>query len=151
MPNRPAHDLAGLLVGGFEGFRLSEQIQSRYRLAEVIGSTVGGVGGSRVPDAFDTPTSPRHRGLAHGVAAASFVLSLPVEEWQAACRAHAAAHEANAIALAEGSLNWLVQRALVLFWHFLAGLLGGLRAGYFSHLALDAMTPMSLPLIGLGV
>ena len=55
------------------------------------------------------------------------------------------------MALAEGSLAWLVQRVLVLFWHVLAGLLGGLRAGYLSHLALDAVTPMSLPFIGLGV
>ncbi len=34
-----------------------------------------------------------------------------------------------------------------LFWWFLAGVLNGLAAGYLSHLALDAMTPGSIPVL----
>jgi len=37
-----------------------------------------------------------------------------------------------------------------LFWRFLAGLANGLAAGYVSHLALDAFTPRSLPLLASG-
>jgi hypothetical protein len=34
-----------------------------------------------------------------------------------------------------------------LFWRFLAGFTNGLAAGYVSHLALDAATPRSIPLL----
>jgi hypothetical protein len=37
-----------------------------------------------------------------------------------------------------------------IFWEFLAGFLNGLMAGYTSHLALDALTPRSIPLLGRG-
>jgi hypothetical protein len=35
-------------------------------------------------------------------------------------------------------------------WRFLAGLANGLAAGYVSHLALDAFTPRSIPLLASG-
>lgn len=35
-----------------------------------------------------------------------------------------------------------------MFWRFLAGFANGLAAGYISHLALDAVTPRSIPLFG---
>jgi hypothetical protein len=35
----------------------------------------------------------------------------------------------------------------VSFYRFLAGVLAGFKAGYASHLALDSITPCSLPLI----
>jgi membrane-bound metal-dependent hydrolase YbcI (DUF457 family) len=34
-----------------------------------------------------------------------------------------------------------------MFWRFAAGFANGLAAGYVSHLALDAATPRSLPLL----
>jgi hypothetical protein len=37
-----------------------------------------------------------------------------------------------------------------LFWRLAAGFFNGLRAGYVSHLALDAMTPRSIPLLTSG-
>lgn len=151
MPNRPIHDIAGLLAGSWEGARLATQSGSPHPLVEIAGAAVGGVLGSRIPDVVDAPTCPRHRGIAHGLPAGGFVASLPIKEWQEACRTRAILHEAKLLAQQEGSVGQLIQQLLVWFWHTVAGMLGGLRAGYLSHLALDATTSMSLPLIGLRV
>ncbi len=37
-----------------------------------------------------------------------------------------------------------------IFWRLAAGFANGLAAGYLSHLALDAMTPRSIPLLKSG-
>jgi len=132
-----------------EGMRSTSSAYSPHRDLEIVAAAVGGVVGSRCPDWLEPATTgPRHRALAHDVVFGVAVARLPVNEWQAACRRVAAAHEVRAMLLPEGSLERLIQQLLVYFWHVLAGALGGLRAGYLSHLALDFATPSSLPLVG---
>ncbi len=149
MPNRPVHDIARLVTGVAEGMRMSNAATSSHPSLEIVAAALGGVVGSRCPDWLEPATAgPRHRAHAHDVVFGVAVAKLPVDEWQAACRRAAAAHESRATLLPEGSLERLIQQLLVYFWHALAGVLCGLRAGYLSHLSLDFTTPSSLPLVG---
>lgn len=148
MPNRPVHDVIGGISGGVDSLRLAAASTTPYPSTEVIAGIVGGVLGSRFPDIVDPPTSPNHRGAAHSILAGAAALSVPISEWQGACRRLAAEHEHRMLAKQEGSFDRFVQQIAVWFWHFLAGLIAGIRAGYVSHLALDATTSAALPLIG---
>jgi hypothetical protein len=47
-------------------------------------------------------------------------------------------------------LSQLLSKFGEIFWEFLAGFLNGLMAGYTSHLALDALTQRSIPLLTRG-
>lgn len=150
MPNRPVHDIAGLLAGIVEGARQANTAGSPYPEVEVVASAVGGVLGSRCPDWVEPASQgPRHRAVAHDMMFGVAVAKLPVVEWQSACRRAAAEHEVRALRLPAGSLERAIQQMLVYLWHALAGVLGGLRAGYLSHLVLDFGTPACLPLVGL--
>ena len=66
--------------------------------------------------------------------------------WQAGLRDQAQRYAQ----LREASPPFLPQigyGALEFLFRFLAGLLAGLLAGYASHLALDSLTPSSLPIL----
>jgi hypothetical protein len=54
------------------------------------------------------------------------------------------------VPVAENSFSQLLSVLGELFWEFLAGFLNGIAAGYASHLALDALTPHSIPLLARG-
>jgi len=76
----------------------------------------------------------------------------------AACRENA--EKCNAIQMTEqvnvyvpavvGPLSKLLLAIEEFLWRFAAGLLIGLAVGYLSHLALDAVTPRSIPLLTAG-
>jgi hypothetical protein len=119
------------------------------RFVEAAGAGLGASFAARLPDCWDPPYAPCHRALAHSVALAvpaTILASAEVSGIQDQLRLEAASHA------------WAAQCAadpLVRFWHtlcewfyqFMSGCLVGLVVGYGSHLALDAFTPRSLPLI----
>jgi hypothetical protein len=41
----------------------------------------------------------------------------------------------------------LLMECFTFFWHFVAGFMNGLAVGYLSHLALDAVSLRSIPLL----
>lgn len=80
-------------------------------------------------------------------------------EWEAYCRKQAEQYSAipmvpeatpAGIVFVPARLTPLTQLLRViaeLFWTFLAGVPAGFAASYLSHLALDAATPRSIPLL----
>lgn len=64
------------------------------------------------------------------------------------CKALPMAPQGNMFVVAPvDPLSQLFLNMFELFWRFLTGFTSGLAAGYVSHLALDAVTPRSIPLL----
>lgn len=149
MPNRAVHLRLGAASGvAFATYQAWGQ-PGPYVFAEGAGGLVGGMGGGLLPDWIDTPCSPRHRAEAHSMSitgTASYFIREQLPTWQAGLRDEAQRYAQ----LREASPSLLPQigyGALELIFRFLAGLLAGLLAGYASHLALDSLTPSSLPIL----
>jgi hypothetical protein len=85
--------------------------------------------------------------MAHSVLAGYAVAAVKIDEWSGYCRQQAEHFRQLQVPLDlepfRRFLYWLAE----MLWRLAAGCLNGLQAGYASHLALDALTPRSLPLI----
>jgi membrane-bound metal-dependent hydrolase YbcI (DUF457 family) len=144
------HRATGTIAGaGYALAKANQQVSEHLLPLEVLGGALAGNVGARLPDVFDPPLHPGHRSLAHGlvpVAAAGRAAVNALDGWQARLRA-----EANRRAVLRQSATTPLER----FWQALveilcrlgAGMLAGLLAGYGSHVALDAFTPASPPLL----
>jgi len=149
MPNHDVHIRAGAVAGGSYALYMGYGQPVWHVVAETAGGIVGGIAGGIVPDRIGTPSSPWHRAEAHSVALTGFagrVVSQQLPSWQAALRSqadHYAAMRAQSSFPLQQFFLWLAECAC----RFLAGTIVGVLAGYASHLVLDALTPMSLPLI----
>ncbi len=148
MSARRTHRTVGTFAGGGYALARARHQPTEHVLLEVIGGLLAGALGARLPDVFDPPIHPGHRGLAHGVlpvTAAGVAAVTVLNGWQDRLRAEAdrrAALRASAATPLErlwhGLLAWLSRIG--------AGALAGIIAGYGSHVILDAVTPASLPL-----
>lgn len=149
MPNKNEHALIGTAAGGTFAFLRSTDQDPLWRLLEAIGGSIGGRVASVLPDLVDPADHPMHREIGHGVAP-GVVLSrwyygsvcVPAQQHlRAEARLHfdAAASETGWRALG----HWLWAAILVV----LSGAVAGALAGYLSHLAADAFTTRSLPLL----
>ena len=149
MANRRTHAVMGSLAGGgVAAFLAREQGFSRL-LVEAAGGACAGMLAAALPDVIDPPTSFRHRGIGHGVAsaaAAAVALAGRLPPIQQRLRLEA---EGHAIARMQASSPRARTGHLIaeLLGRCLAGAAVGAPAGYASHLALDARTPMGLPIL----
>ena len=75
-----------------------------------------------------------------------YYMNQQLPQWQAYFRAEAQRY-AQSSAASTSVLPQIGHRALEIIFRFLSGLLAGLLAGYASHLALDSLTPSSLPVL----
>ena len=138
MPNKQVQLLVGTMSGAAAGYFV---YPSQNLFDQALASLGGSVGGSLtvlLPDLIDPPTGPSHRGIGHSLLLNSGLIALGKDKlmnWVEGSYLKAKQ--------AEDSGNDL----LAALWHFLGGLLLGLAMGLISHLALDAVTPRSLPLI----
>lgn len=148
MPNRYLHAQIGGSLGAATAILRAKDQPNDLIVAEVIGSTLSGVLGGLLPDFIEPATSPNHRKAAHSVTAGASLVFVQATGWQGECRRRAITEIEQASYLAPRSREHSRSNLMALLWALLAGLIGGLIAGYASHLALDAMTPRSLPLIG---
>jgi hypothetical protein len=149
MPNYATHLNAGTVAGGAAALVLANTQPAPSLIAEVAGGLVGGALGGIMPDIIEPATSPNHRKLAHSAVAAGSLTLAKITQWQASCRQRAAVHTSLAQRLVPNSPERSNAEFQAMLWSFLAGLTVGFVAGYASHLALDATTKRSLPLIGL--
>jgi hypothetical protein len=160
MPNRRTHKLVGAASGAvYAGYRAKDQSGPNW-WSEVAGGAIGGFFGGLLPDAVEPATSSWHRDLAHSCTAGVTILAMKnaLESWEAACRENAEKSRAipmvpqgaGFVPVPADPLAQLLSGIVELFWRFLAGFLNGLAAGYVSHLALDAVTPGSIPLLTTG-
>ena len=149
MPNHDVHWRVGAISGGSYALYMGYGQPAWHVVAETAGGVLGGIAGGVLPDRIDTPDSPRHRAEAHSMAVtgvAGRFVSQQLPEWQALLRAHAdrfSAKRAQSKSPLEQFVFWLLEFSC----RFLVGLVSGALAGYSSHLVLDFLTPMSLPLI----
>jgi membrane-bound metal-dependent hydrolase YbcI (DUF457 family) len=149
MPNRDMHLHAGAITGAFAALVMVQGEADTLALAEIAGGLIGGALGGLAPDLLEPATSPHHRKLAHSMVTAGALTLAKVAEWQAGCRRNCAGHTARASTLPPGSTQRRDAEASALMWSIAAGLIVGFASGYASHLALDAATSRSLPLLGL--
>lgn len=150
MSKRQRHVRVGTLTGyGFAAYRAREQ-EPLNMLLEAIGGGVGGYVGSRLPDIIEPASWPGHRQFAHSVTAGSsiaYYLYRLLEEWEEYFRSQAKYYNEKK---SEEDGYWfqkLLYAVLEIFFRIVAGSLGGLGAGYVSHLALDGRTPKGLPVV----
>lgn len=144
------HRRIGFASGSIAAWCAASGQPLSLRAVETIGGAMGGVVGAILPDRFDPPTSPRHRSLAHGmvpVGAAAFWSITNLKRWQTWLRSQATRMQ-DALATETDGLRRLLLMAGVVACTLAAGAVAGLIAGYLSHVALDACTPASLPVVG---
>ena len=166
MPDRETHASVGLASGiGYAAYQAKGQPTINV-LAEVAGGALGGYWGGQLPDWIEPAFHSWHRSIAHsGATGAAVVVAArrALISWQDHCRRQAEAcrikREALSMVPHPSQPNLFVpapgqgwQHFLLtieeLMWCFAAGFTNGLAAGYVSHLALDAATPRSIPLLG---
>lgn len=157
MPNGKVHKVVGTGVGACYAAIHAGGQSARNRAIETLGGGLGGYVGGPFPDVLEPALSPRHRGIAHScsVGAAICFVKSNLDELVAACRERAdkaaalsgTVQDGVLVTIPSDGLSQLWAQIEELFWRLLAGFLNGLAAGYVSHLALDAMTPSSLPLL----
>lgn len=149
MANYRTHLATGTVVGGIAAGLLATHVAPPFAAAEVAGGLLGGAIGGIMPDVLEPATSPDHRKLAHSVVAAGALGLADVTQRQAACRGRATLHTLNAASLPLGCRERCDAELAAAWWSFLAGLVAGFCVGYASHLAMDALTAKSLPVLGL--
>lgn len=120
--NRNTHLVAGVLAAGVAYACDCFKHDKSFDAGELFVYGVGGAIGSALPDQIEPAYSPYHRDTAHSVAALG----------------------ANVLAL------YQIDELVPDLHPSVRVLAKGLTIGYVSHLALDACTPMGLPLIGNG-
>lgn len=146
MPGGRTHRGTGAVAGAAFSFYKAQGQTDLERLAESIGGAVGGVLGGMLPDVLEPALSPNHRGFAHSVLVGCGVISAQLDEWSAQCRAKAE-HFHNQRLAENDQAKRLLLMLVEMSCRLAAGFLTGVQAGYASHLALDALTPRSLPLV----
>lgn len=150
MSNRQTHVTIGTLAGcGVAAYRVCEQ-EPLNMLLEVIGGSIGGYIGGRLPDVIEPASYPGHRQLAHS-AATSTVIGIGsyklLEQWEDWCRSRAERYRRER---EQGVLSGFDEFLYILaeiMLHIATGTLSGLGAGYFSHLVLDGGTSAGLPIL----
>jgi hypothetical protein len=147
MPRRPTHISAGCISGLAAGILTSKQLPSEHQLLHLVCATIGGTIGGLAPDSVEPALSPHHRSLFHSLALGGAASSGLIANWQARCHEAAAACISRAEQSPLGSAQRSDEETKALLWRGVAGLLVGFLAGYLSHLALDAGTSASLPLL----
>ena len=130
---------------------LTDEDPAALPTAELAGRLVGGAWGSLLPDIIDPPTYPGHRGVGHAVvpmAIAALLIIRYAPGFQDALRTQANAARARAQQL-PADARWPHYLSAITY-DFVLGLSTGIPIGYASHLALDATTPVGLPLLKRG-
>lgn len=150
MANRKDH----LLLGGIAGVGVCLAAAAikgqKPTLIELIGSTLSGVIAATVPDWLEPATHPNHRAFFHSLAFATVGLpplwtGLRQAREEQLRAAEACEWQATIAPNAQVANAWREQAG---FCRLQAGILLGAIPGYVSHLAADALTPKSLPLLG---
>ena len=149
MPNGRTHRVVGAAAGSaYALYRAGHQAPA-HALIETLGGALAGAVGARLPDVLDPPLHPRHRSLAHGlvpVAVAGRVGAMALDRCQVRLRAEAE-HRASLRRAAVTPLQRVWHAIVEVLCRLGAGAMAGLLAGYGSHVALDAFTPASIPLV----
>lgn len=149
MANRSEHLFLGGIAGAGMCLVATALNQKKLSLPELIGAVLSGVFAATVPDWLEPAIHPNHRAFFHSVAFAG--VGLP-PLWTMAQQARTG--HLHAASLCDWQAAQAQNQQDMGYWQgqaeshrLFAGMLLGLIPGYVSHLAADAATPKSLPLI----
>lgn len=141
MPNGGTHRKMGAAVGGAAALYHAREEPPRGAVVEVLGGVAGGIVGGMLPDRFDPPTSPNHRGAYHSLFLLLVLALAVIEKQRRACRERA--HQEMRVGTAGLEPTFRSD-----IWLFTAGFITGVQWGYLSHLGADlVMGKAGLPLI----
>lgn len=152
MSRRRIHVVMGVAAGAGTATLVATR-NNEERLAVVlqaIGGAAGGYHGGILPDVLEPAISARHRGVAHSASALAAGGTAIVKKGRSAldaARARVRQLE-DALAMEQDPWRRLSLVVAIIIGHLGLGYAVGIVAGYGSHLALDACTPGSLPLLG---
>jgi hypothetical protein len=149
MANRKTHLTAGIASGTAAAIYTARDQTGAAFIGEIVGGAVGGAAGGLLPDLLEPAIHSWHRSTAHSIATATAVgiaAARSVPDWQQWCRKNAAHHD-SLHASATDILSSAWHAFMAFLWRFFSGFAAGLPVGYLSHLALDAGTPRSVPLL----
>lgn len=151
MPSRRTHASIGAISGlGLAAYRAKDEQQPSRIIAESLGGAFGGYIGGILPDIIEPATWPGHRRFAHSLAAGGSVtgttkIFLPnIEEY---FRSKAEQYRVRGPQDAINQDTVIPSRVLESAMRFALGFVTGLVGGYVSHLALDAGTSKSIPIV----
>ncbi|MES2177965.1 MAG: metal-dependent hydrolase [Gemmatimonadota bacterium] len=147
MPNKKTHLAAGAIAGLVTGLATMTLFEEKDRFAHVLACTLSASGSALLPDLIEPALNPRHRSTAHSLAAAAGIGALARARHHAHCLDQAAQCERRAATLAKDSDAWRNEMLNARLWRLAVAAILGSMAGYASHLVLDGMTPMGLPLL----
>lgn len=151
MSKRAVHVAFGVVTGGGAAALVAKKNNEEPLafLLQTIGGIAGGYGGGTAPDVFEPATWPGHRGFAHSVVTLAGGTTAVVKKGRAAyetVRGQIREYE-EALRVETDPWRRFWFWVAVVVGHFTLGYGIGALAGYGSHLALDACTPGSLPLL----
>jgi hypothetical protein len=150
MPKKNKHVVFGSTAGALYSLSLSKDQEAGDRFIETLGGVMGGYCGGRAPDLLEPAHNSAHRAFAHSILAGTSSLAVIMRisiDWAVFFRSCADRLSQQRASGCSNDLDRLLSVTLDLFCRFGAGFGPGFIAGYISHLALDAGTPRSLPLI----
>ncbi len=149
MPGRNFHGTAGFAVGSITAFNRASHLAPEKQALEALGGGLGGYGGGRLPDWLEPARHPGHRDFFHSHFSGLLLTvgTTGLDSWQDWWRQEAFRFESLAEA-SKDSWNRFGYTVMAFLCWIASGFLPGLVVGYMSHLALDAFTPRSLPVVG---
>jgi len=156
MPGRKTHKIVGTLTGAALAAYQSREQGTVSRVVETVGGLAGAYFGSTVADDLEPAISSWHRADAHSCAAGLAILAtadalaeflrMKADQWRTDIPMQPVLYPQGIVyvpASANPSLQWLYE----MICRFLAGFVTGFAAAYASHLALDALSPRSIPVL----
>jgi membrane-bound metal-dependent hydrolase YbcI (DUF457 family) len=118
-------------------------------MSEILGGAIGGALGAQIPDLLEPALHSWHRSTAHSFAAGASIAAAGfdvAQKWVGYCRRKAGEHRRRQ-SQSNDAFMQLLHGFWAWMWTLLAGMGPGMVAGYLSHLALDACTPRSIPIV----
>lgn len=152
MSSGKIHRVVGGVAGGVAaGVRAHRDPNGRL-LIEALAGMLGGSHGGMLPDVLEPAIHSHHRQVMHswtllggtalGVVRNAAALEAYIQSWTAKIG------ELEELAPQAAPFEAFLIRLGAVGLHAAIGYVTGLAAGYASHLALDALTPRGLPLLG---
>ena len=148
MPGKQSHIWGGVGTAVAVDLLAPPRVDQSDRLWHGVGAALGGAFGGVLPDVLEPASDPNHRQFCHGIlpslACWYFSKGFYEQGYQAVLKWASSAdpgfwlpemHDGG-----RGLPRWL--RMVI------AGFVRAVPIGYLSHLALDLLTPRSLPLVG---
>lgn len=153
MSNRATHAAFAIPSGGALAWHQARNQTAIHQIVEVAAGLFGGYLGGRAPDVIDPANCWNHRGVGHSlfsITIAGTIIYRKLSDWQEWFRDLADKAKLRADAATDQLLKAFFAIAEAVL-RGIAGLIAGFIGGYASHLALDFMTPCSLPLFARGI